>query len=145
MEVNFFGFNIVLDRANCPFCMFIDAFAIISIILALIMPQMIPVDAVAFAFAYFGITDELYYQAGAVNFFSRAELYMFRAIQLPIALIISLVYFFAGGLIPMALFLVSCASMFSIDIYKYKDIESLNGDFYLFAVFLILVLLAYSI
>ncbi|MGC8479865.1 MAG: hypothetical protein ACP5M9_04355 [Candidatus Micrarchaeia archaeon] len=145
MELNIFGFRVVLDRANCPFCMFVDAFAIVSLVLAALIPQMIPVDAVAFAFAYFGITDELYYQASAVNFFPSNELYMFRGVQIPIAVFISLIYFFAGGFLPMILFLISSSAMLAIDLFKYKNIYSLKGDFVLFAAFLLLVLLAYSL
>ncbi len=143
MEVNIFGFRLELSRANCPFCMATDAFDIVSIILGFYYAYYIPVAAVATGAALFGISDEIIYQAKTLNFYSTAKILSLRSIQAIIAFVFGYIFLFSGGISSLIFFSVSSLSAFLINLYRYKDIGSLKGDFIFFAVFILEILIAY--
>ncbi len=123
MEVNIFGFRLVLDRAICPFCLSTDAIALTLDIYAVLNPFILPLAAVADGAALVGIYDEIRYQAEVVNMLNRNALSLLESIE--IILIALLFFVFLLINIKAAIgFLAMSSGLFIINIFRYSELKS---------------------
>ncbi len=122
MEVNIFGYRLILDRAICPFCLSTDAIAITLDIYALLNPFLIPLAAISDGAVLVGIYDEIRYQAEVVNLFNRNLLALLESIE--IALIASVFFVFLLLNIEAAIgFLAMAVGLFVINIFRYNELK----------------------
>lgn len=127
MEVNLFGFTLVLDRALCPFCMSTDAIAIVLDIMTIYMPVFLPLAAVADGAAFVGIYDEIRYQAEVRNFWTPQKLNLLESMEF-VLLAITAIILLLVDYVAMISFLVMAVILFVINIPRYKSLKGNKGE-----------------